>query len=150
MKVIIRLRFFGLSIALLYLGSIAVTDASAQGKNIQEISNYNKRGTASFYGTRFNGQRTSSGEAFDSHNMTAASNSVPLNTYVKVTNLRNGRWVIVRVNDRMARHNKRLIDLSRTAAKKLRMIKSGLAQVSVEALSEEFLSFFSVYAIPHL
>lgn len=101
-------------------------------------------GIASFYAHRFNGQLTSTGEIFSNKKMTAASNTLPLNTYVKVTNKRNGKWVVVRINDRMNMHNKRAIDLSRTAAKQLGMIHRGIAKVKIEVVPQAFYTFFNV------
>lgn len=94
-------------------------------------------GIASFYSNKFNGRKTASGEIFSQQKMTAAHNTLPLGTYVKVTNLRNKRTVIVKINDRLNARNKRLIDLSRTAATKLGFIKSGLTRVKIEVLGKK-------------
>jgi len=96
--------------------------------------NYTEKGIASWYGSRFNKKRTSSGERFNMYRMTAAHKTLPLPTYVKVTNLRNGRHVIVKVNDRGPFISNRLIDLSYAAAKKLGMISRGTTPVSVKAI----------------
>ena len=133
---------FVFTLALLLTGSVGVV--SAQRQITDNPEQYKERGIASFYGTRFDGQLTASGDIFDSGEMTAASNTLPLNTYVKVTNLKNGKWVVVRVNDRMAKHNKRLIDLTKGAARKLKFIRSGLARVMVEFVPNEFYAFFGV------
>ncbi len=93
-----------------------------------------ERGVASWYGTKFHGKRTSSGETYDMFAMTAAHKRLPLPTYVRVTNLQNGRHVIVRVNDRGPFHENRIIDLSYTAALKLDIVKRGTALVEVRAL----------------
>lgn len=95
---------------------------------------YRERGGASWYGKKFHGHTTSNGETYDMYAMTAAHKSLPLPTYVKVTNLKNGRQVIVRVNDRGPFHQGRIIDLSYAAASKLDMLRSGTAQVEVEAI----------------
>lgn len=95
---------------------------------------YKKRGRASWYGRKFHGRRTSSGEPYDMYAMTAAHKTLPLPTYVKVTNLSNGKQVILRVNDRGPFHNDRIIDLSYSAALKLDMFRNGTAMVEVEAL----------------
>jgi rare lipoprotein A len=91
-------------------------------------------GIASFYANKFNGRRTANGEIFSQQKLTAASNKLPLNTWVKVTNLKNKRNVVLRVTDRMHHLNKRLIDLSRAAAKQLGYTGRGLAKVRVEVL----------------
>lgn len=96
---------------------------------------YKERGTASWYGTKFHGRRTSSGEPYDMHAMTAAHKTLPLPTYVRVTHLENGRSIIVRVNDRGPFVDDRIIDLSYTAAHKLEMTDSGTAPVEVQALT---------------
>jgi rare lipoprotein A len=95
---------------------------------------YHKRGLASWYGTKFHGQRTSSGEPYDLYGMTAAHKTLPLPTYVEVTNLENGRSVIVKVNDRGPFHSSRIIDLSYAAAYKLGMLGKGTARVDVRAI----------------
>lgn len=93
-----------------------------------------QRGIASWYGTKFAGRRTSSGEPYDMYAMTAAHKRLPLPTFVQVTNLRNGRRVIVRVNDRGPFHPDRIIDLSYAAAAKLGMLGKGTAPVEIRAL----------------
>lgn len=95
---------------------------------------YRERGIASWYGTKFHGRRTSSGEAYDMHAMTAAHKTLPLPTYARVTNLENGRSVVVRVNDRGPFHDNRLIDLSYSAAWKLGILAKGTGYVEVLAL----------------
>ncbi|WP_421861811.1 septal ring lytic transglycosylase RlpA family protein [Motiliproteus sp.] len=96
---------------------------------------YKQRGTASWYGKKFHGHKTSNGEVYDMYGMSAAHKSLPLPTYVRVTNLANGRQVIVRVNDRGPFHGARLIDLSYAAAYKLDMLRQGTARVEIEAIS---------------
>ena len=95
---------------------------------------YSKRGIASWYGTKFHGQRTSSGEPYDLYAMTAAHRTLPLPTYVEVTNLRNNKSVIVKVNDRGPFHKDRLIDLSYAAAAKLGILGYGTGLVQVRAI----------------
>lgn len=95
---------------------------------------YRKRGTASWYGTKFHGRRTSSGEPYDMHLATAAHKSLPLPTYVEVTNLDNGRKMIVKVNDRGPFSRGRIIDLSYAAAIRLGVDKTGTARVEVRAI----------------
>ena len=91
-------------------------------------------GVASYYHAKFQGRVTASGELFDQEKMTAAHNRLPLGTKIKVTNLRNMRSIIVRVNDRLHHRNKRLVDLSRAAASKLGYIGRGITRVKVEVL----------------
>ena len=98
---------------------------------------YKERGIASWYGTKFHGKRTSSGEPYDLYAMTAAHKTLPLPTYVEVTNLKNGRSVIVKVNDRGPFHDDRLIDLSYTAAAKLDILPYGTGQVEIRAIDPE-------------
>ena len=95
---------------------------------------YRERGVASWYGTKFHGRRTSSGEPYDMYAMTAAHKTLPLPTYVRVTNLDNRRSVVVRVNDRGPFHSNRIIDLSYTAAWKLGTLGKGTGYVEVTAL----------------
>lgn len=95
---------------------------------------YVARGIASWYGAKFHGRKTASGERYNMYAMTAANKTLPLPTYAWVTNLRNGRRVIVRVNDRGPFRDNRLIDLSYAAAKKLGIIATGTAPVEVRAI----------------
>ena len=98
-------------------------------------NNYKQRGIASWYGSKFHGKRTSSGEPYNMHAMTAAHKTLPLPTYVKVTNLKNKRQVILKVNDRGPFHEGRIIDLSHTAAVKLGIKATGTGWVEVEAIN---------------
>ena len=95
---------------------------------------YRERGVASWYGRPFHGRPTSSGEMYDMHEMTAAHTSLPLPTWAEVTNLSNGKSVIVKINDRGPFVGKRLIDLSHAAASALDIVGSGTARVEVRAL----------------
>jgi rare lipoprotein A len=96
--------------------------------------NYEEQGIASWYGTKFNSHYTSNGERYNMLAMTAAHKTLPLPTYVQVTNLANGRQIIVKVNDRGPFEANRLIDLSYVAAKKLGMMGHGTARVNVKAI----------------
>ena len=96
---------------------------------------YVERGVASWYGPGFHQATTSNGERYDMYAMTAAHKTLPLPSYVRVTNLRNGRSIVVRVNDRGPFKDERIIDLSYTAALKLDMVKEGTTFVEVRALS---------------
>lgn len=95
---------------------------------------YVERGVASWYGPDFHGERTSSGDTYDMYGMTAAHKSLPLPTYARVTNLRNGRSIVVRINDRGPFVDNRIIDLSYTGAAKLGLIGTGTGLVEVRAL----------------
>jgi rare lipoprotein A len=100
----------------------------------KDARGYSERGIASWYGSKFHGRRTSSGEPYDMYAMTAAHKSLPLPCYARVTNLKNNRSVIVKVNDRGPFHANRLIDLSYTAAWKLGIIGEGTGLVEVTTL----------------
>ena len=95
-----------------------------------------KYGVASFYAKKFNGRQTASGEIYNSTKFTASCNVLPLNTWIKVTNLRNKRTVIVKINDRLHPKNKRLVDMSRAAALKLGYTGRGITRVKVEVLDD--------------
>ncbi|MNM60811.1 RlpA-like protein precursor [compost metagenome] len=104
---------------------------------MQESRNYRAEGTASWYGTKFHGQNTANGELYDLYGMSAAHKTLPLPAYVRVTNLANGRSVILRVNDRGPFYSDRIIDLSYAAAKKLGYAESGTAHVRVEGIDPQ-------------
>jgi len=99
-----------------------------------ELRPFTQRGTASWYGRRFHGQKTSSGEPYDMYAMTAAHPRLPIPSYARVTNLANGRSVVVRVNDRGPFHSNRIIDLSYAAAYKLGYAAAGSAMVEVDSI----------------
>lgn len=120
-----------------HYGPVKASPYTVLGKSyfpIQDARNYNVTGTASWYGTKFHGQATANGEAYDLYGMTAAHKTLPLPSYVRVTNLDNGRSVILRVNDRGPFYSDRIIDLSFAAAKKLGYAESGTARVKVEGI----------------
>ncbi|WP_048307238.1 septal ring lytic transglycosylase RlpA family protein [Halomonas sp. PR-M31] len=101
---------------------------------LADPTGYEKRGTASWYGQKFHGYATASGEIYDMYKMSAAHRSLPLPTYARVTNTDNGRSVIVKVNDRGPFHSDRLIDLSYAAAARLDILGNGTGHVEVEAI----------------
>lgn len=101
---------------------------------MKDGNGYKENGIASWYGKKFHGKRTSSGETYDMYAMTAAHKSLPLPTYVEVTNLENKRSVIVKVNDRGPFHDNRIIDLSYTAAVKLGIVTNGTGLVEVRSI----------------
>ena len=96
------------------------------------LSVYKSSAVASYYADKYHGRKTSNGEVFNMYDLTAAHKSLPFNTKVKVTNLSNGKSVVVRINDRGPFVKGREIDLSKAAAVKIGMIKSGTAKVSLE------------------
>jgi len=95
---------------------------------------YKERGMASWYGKKFHGQKTSSGEVYDMYAMSAAHKTLPIPSYARVTNVKNGKSVVVRINDRGPFHSDRIIDLSYAAAYKLGYIGAGSAMVEVESV----------------
>lgn len=95
---------------------------------------YRAEGTASYYGKAHHGKRTASGERFNQNALTAAHRTLPFGTRVKVTNLDNGRSVVVRINDRGPFGRGRIIDVSKAAAEQLNMLRSGTAPVRLEGL----------------
>ena len=107
---------------------------------MDESIGYTERGVASWYGKKFHGRRTSSGEPYDMYGMTAAHKSLPLPTYARVTNLRNGRSIVVRINDRGPFVDNRLIDLSYAAATRLDMVREGTTLVEIEAIDTRALA----------
>ena len=101
---------------------------------LASLAPFTQTGVGSWYGRRFHGAPTSSGEPYDMYAMTAAHPTLPIPSYVRVTNLANGRSVVVRVNDRGPFHSDRIIDLSYTAAWKLGYVEVGSARVEVESV----------------
>lgn len=101
---------------------------------MNDARGYNETGGASWYGTKFQGHRTSSGDTYDMYQYTAAHKTLPLPTYARVTNLDNGHSVVVKINDRGPFHPDRIIDLSWVAAKKLNILAQGTGRVRVESL----------------
>lgn len=95
---------------------------------------YSQTGIASYYGGMFNGRKTANGEIFNENKFTAAHKTLALGSYALVTNLRNGRKIVVRINDRGPFSGTRILDLSKGAARELRMLQSGVAKVKVEAM----------------
>lgn len=104
---------------------------------LKSAEGFTQKGIASWYGKKFHGHRTSSGEPFNMYAMTAAHKNLPLPTYVEVRNVDNNRTIIVRVNDRGPFHSGRIIDLSYAAAKKLGITATGTGNVEIKALTAE-------------
>ena len=124
----------------LHTGPYKANPYTVLGKNyfpIQQSKDYVASGTASWYGTKFHGQNTANGEVYDLYGMSAAHKTLPLPSYVRVTNLDNNRSVILRVNDRGPFYSDRIIDLSYAAAKKLGYAETGTARVKVEGIDPQ-------------
>jgi len=147
------LRATGVVMSVLMLAACGTTTSQPDGRSSYKVGGtyviagqvytpeenlrYNESGMASWYGPGFHGRRTANGEAYDQHAMTAAHRTLPMPSVVRVTNLSNGNTVILRVNDRGPFARNRIIDVSRAAAERLDMVKSGVASVRVEILPEE-------------
>jgi rare lipoprotein A len=116
------------------IADIAESIADAEDPVLRDIYESIGQGEASYYGNELAGNRTASGERFNPHGLTAAHRSLPLGTKLRVTNLANGMSVIVRVNDRGPFVRSRIIDVSLGAARQIRMVGSGHAQVKLEIL----------------
>lgn len=122
----------------------AQADRQSSGPGVADITAAIGRGIAtvqegvvSWYGAQFHNRKTASGERFDSGALTMAHPSLPFGTVARVTNLRNGRSVVVRVNDRGPFVGKRIADLSEAAATEIGMLRKGLAKVRIEVLGDE-------------
>lgn len=101
---------------------------------LASVQPYHQRGVASWYGKRFHGQKTASGETYDMYAMSAAHPILPIPSYARVTSLRTGKQVVVRINDRGPFHSNRAIDLSYAAAYRLGLIATGSGEVEIEAI----------------
>ena len=117
-------------IAFIFLESCARTSRPSDSTHKHKV----EYGIASFYANKFNGRKTASGEVFSQKKLTAAHNSLPFGTMIKVTNLRNNKSVVVKVNDRLHPSNKRVVDLSFAAAKKIGSVEAGIVRVKVEVV----------------
>lgn len=119
--------------------NIELVNQESSTSKLKEDYKYEEIGVASYYGgkDKRNGKRTASGEKFDQNKMTAAHKTLPLASIVRVTNLSNGKSVDLKVNDRIHPRNKRVIDVSKQAAKSLGFHAAGLAQVKVQSVSTE-------------
>ena len=129
-----RLLIVACAVAIVGLASGAcATSATAGGKRTSSKQRL-ERGKATWYGGKFQGRKTASGERFDKRALTAAHKTLPFGSVVRVTNLANQRSVVVRVNDRGPYGKGRVIDVSEAAARKLRMINAGVVPVTVEII----------------
>ena len=131
-----RLAAF-VALSLLVLGTALPGDAVARSVKARVKKARRESGLASYYGPEFAFRRTANGEMFDPHRMTAAHRSLPFNTRIRVTNLANGRRVVLRINDRGPYRKGRILDLSYAAAKRLGFAKGGLARVRIDVLSRD-------------
>jgi rare lipoprotein A len=128
-------------------GSAPASDAAVQGTSLADakpltddgadVSDFHQTGRASWYGRGFHGRRTASGERYDMHALTAAHRTLPLGSYVRVTNPATSRSVVVRINDRGPYARGRVIDLSMAAATLLDMRHAGTARVQIEGLTQQ-------------
>ena len=113
---------------------------------LASAKNFVQTGKASWYGPGFHGKKTSNGERYNMHALTAAHKTLPLGTMVRVSNIDNGKSVVVRINDRGPFHGKRVIDLSKAAATRLGFVHRGMAKVRVEALHGDRPALFKASA----
>lgn len=115
--------------ALQWGDSLVVKDTTAV------IKNFTQTGLASYYANKFHGRRTASGERYSKHKLTAAHRTLPFGAIVKVTEVKTGKWLVVRINDRGPHVRKRIIDLSYAAAKQLGMVKgAGIIKVKIKVV----------------
>jgi rare lipoprotein A len=127
-------------LSILWLFLCIILNAQDTTKKVKTSNSKILYGIASFYSDYFDGRKTANGEIFRQSGMTCASNNVPLGTWIRVTNLKNNKTVIVKVNDRMApsmARKGRVVDLTRAAAKSLNFVASGLTKVKVEILGKK-------------
>jgi len=131
---------FGLFVAITVICSPVGTKAQSKAPAKKESTKKTTRvfyGQASYYSNKFNGRRTANGEIFSQKKLTCACNVLPMGTWIKVTNLRNGKSVVVKINDRIHPRMKRIVDLSKAAASKLGYIDRGLTRVKVEVIGKK-------------
>jgi rare lipoprotein A len=121
--------------------AVRYTSSNISGKNSQEINSsvsgsFSQTGLASYYADKFDGRTTANGEIFSQNKFTAAHKTLPFGTKLKVTNIKNGKSVVVTVNDRGPYADGRIIDLSKAAAAELGMLNSGVAEVKIETINK--------------
>jgi rare lipoprotein A len=130
--------------------AIPMAPNSAQNQKTQKSSKAEPKpyqvGSASWYGKQFHGRTTASGEDFDMFEFTAAHRKLPLGTFVKVTNLKNGKWIIVRVNDRGPYVGNRIMDLSYSAARMLNF-RDGVERVRIDLIQPENVALNQGYSV---
>ena len=130
MNIVKKILIGTLAIALLIISTFSFST------NTEKISSVVYSGIASYYHPKFNGRKTANGEILNNEKFTAANNFLKLGTMVKVLNPKNGKTVIVKINDRMNKKNHRLIDLTEAAARQLDIIQQGLGKVEIEIIKE--------------
>ena len=135
LAVVVMLFFYSLPNKLLF-GQKLVSENKAIKKQIKKDTK-TLYGQASYYSQKFEGRKTATGQRFNHKKFTAACNSLPLGTFIKVTNLKNGKTLIVQTNDRLNKKTTRLIDLTMAGAKRLGFVSAGLARVKVEVLGSK-------------
>ena len=136
MPIVKRTIFFKLFLLLAFM--VQVAGAFAQKKNYRNVPVVDTAiGHASFYADKFIGKKTASGEIFSQEKLTCAHNTYPFGSKVRVTNLKNGKTVVLKVNDRLHHRNPRLVDLTRAGAAKLGFHKSGVIKVKVELITPQ-------------
>lgn len=128
------MRYYLLVLALVVVAASAIDCTGRKKAPTKAGKGYMEEGMASWYGRKFHMKKTSSGERFNMYKKTAAHRTLPFGTVVKVTNLENGKSVKVRINDRGPWKKGRIIDLSYAAAKKIGMVKSGVARVRIKVV----------------
>lgn len=134
------MKFVNYFLAVIFLLLLCCAKGYAQDTPKPKSVKTNTRvlyGLASFYSNKFNGRKTANGEIFNQNKFTCACNVLPLGTWVRVTNLRNGKSVIVKTNDRLHPKMKRIVDLTRAAAQKIGYVASGLTRVKVEVIGKK-------------
>lgn len=117
--------------------TIVMQNTSASDQKKKNPTSRILYGQASFYAAKFVGRKTATGEIFSQGNLTAACNVLPLGTWIRITNLHNGKAIVVRTNDRLHPKTRRIVDLTKTGAQKLGYIKRGLTRVKVEVLNQK-------------
>jgi rare lipoprotein A len=135
MKLLVQILFISILLSGNYVFSQSSDTLKLSAKN--KTAKKELTGIASWYSDKFNGRRTANGEIFSQSKMTAACNQLPLGTWIRVTNLRNGKQVVVKVNDRLHPRMRRVVDLTRAAAGELGFLKAGLTKVRVEVLGRK-------------
>jgi rare lipoprotein A len=139
------------TLAFVFLFFFSASAIAAQNDSLSSDEERLKiqEGTASYYGKRFHNRKTANGEIFNMTEMTAAHKHLPFGTQLKVTNLKNGKEVWVRINDRLPQSSKRVIDLSRGAAEALDMVRDGVTKVRIELSEEEVVMELMEYFQDH-
>ena len=143
MKEKINIHLFFKGVVFVLLLSLFTSTLHAQRGSKLRSSNRVKKsskvlyGQASFYANKFHGRKTANGEIFSQEKLTAACNVLPLGTWIQVTNLKNGKIIVVKTNDRLHPKTRRLLDLTRLGAKKLGYISRGLTRVKIEVLDQK-------------